>query len=466
MPVRLLERTRLGAWVLLAAASLVLSACLSPSLPASGPKQGRIGPTASIYASNGLELTKADITDAVTPAKVKTSQVRAFYDDQEDATIFYRNGRWTPAATQALTVLRNAAREGLSPEAYLPASLLMARSLSGRDPKAVDVQLTLGLLAYISDVHQGAHNPRKKAVASKLLREGLEWSNFGAYLSDLPPRGRSYIALRRVLNGSAGTLSLERKKQVAATMERLRWDHEAVGAARDLRVNIPSQTLEIFERGRLVRTMNTVVGRESRKTPALQDKVVSLKFSPDWTAPRSIVQEDYLNQAQSDATYFDEKGWTVIVDGEQMASAAIDWETVDLDRVTVRQPSGASNALGGVRFSLTNSQAIYLHDTNAHNLFEKEQRLYSSGCVRVEDAAWLAHWILSGEARGMSMDEVRQNMALTKPKSRRLENHVPVSIAYMTVWVDGTNTLHWEEDVYGHDAQLLRKMRFPAAWGG
>ena len=133
----------------------------------------------------------------------------------------------------------------------------------------------------------------------------------------------------------------------SVNMERLRWDHEAAGALRDIRVNIASQTMEIYERGRLVRDMNVVVGRKSRKTPVLTDKVVSLKFSPDWTAPRSIVQEDYLNRAQSDAAYFDQKGWQVYVDGERTTSAGLDWETVDLDRVTVRQPSGASNALGG-----------------------------------------------------------------------------------------------------------------------
>ena len=57
-------------------------------------------------------------------------------------------------------------------------------------------------------------------------------------------------------------------------------------------------------------------------------------------------------------------------------------------------------------------------------------------------------------------------MDLSSPKTKRLANHVPVNIAYMTVWVDGTNKLHWEEDVYGHDAKLLKKMRFPTAWGG
>lgn len=466
MTARLIEMTRIRALVLLGALSLMLTACLSSDLPSSGPAHGRVGATGAVYMTYGLQLNPSFIKGVETPANVKTSALKKFYDNQDLYTTFYRNGRWTRAAMQTLGTLKNAASEGLSPEAYLPTSLLLSRTLPSNNVQEVDVQLTAGLLAYASDVHQGVHNPRKKPVAQELLREGLEWNDFGRFLAGLPPQGRSYQSLRRVLNGSSGSLAVERKKQIAANMERLRWDHEEVGAARDLRVNIASQTMEIYERGRLVRDMNVVVGRKSRKTPVLTDKVVSLKFSPDWTAPRSIVQEDYLNRAQSDAAYFDQKGWQVYVDGERTTSAGLDWETVDLDRVTVRQPSGASNALGGVRFSLTNSQAIYLHDTNAHNLFQKVQRLYSSGCVRVEDAAWLAHWIMRSEAESMSMDEVRRNMDLSSPKTKRLANHVPVNIAYMTVWVDGTNKLHWEEDVYGHDAKLLKKMRFPTAWGG
>ncbi len=454
--------------ILVAAAMtcLALTACSSDNSYNPAAYGGGVAQTGSEFSGAGVEISASFISDVDLPSGARLRDVRKFYKDQGNFSTFYRNGRWTWAGAQAFNALKNAASEGLAPEAYLPNNMLQSRTLVPFEPQTTDVLLTAGLMAYMSDVHQGAQNPRRKNMGAKLLREGVERSDFNVYLASLAPKGRSYSALKSVLNGRKGPLSDTQKKQVAINMERLRWDHETAGALRDIRVNIASQTMEIFERGRKVRDMVVIVGRKSRKTPVLQDEIVSLKFSPDWTAPRSIVEEDYLDRAQADPAYFDRKGWQVYVEGQQTKSAALDWTTVDLDNITVRQPSGATNALGGVRFSLTNSQAIYLHDTNAPKLFQKAVRLFSSGCVRVEDAAWLAKWIMEAEKTPMSLEQVKKNMDLSSPKTVRLATAVPVSISYLTVWIDGANKLHWEEDVYKHDAKLKSKMRFPTAWGG
>ena len=443
---------------------LVLAGCV----PDPGFRAGmhnRNARTSAVYMTFGLKLNPSFISQLKTPADVSAADLRDFYDDQQFYTTFYRNGNWTRAGELTFQTLKNAESEGLRAEDYLPVGMLRRASLAGSNPQQSDVWLTAGLMAYAEDVRQGRYNPEARNIGPDLLREGIERADFGVFLASLPPQGRSYRGLRDVLGGAVGPVSNARKKQLAVNMERLRWDHEPFGAPRDLRVNIPSQTLEVFKDGLLVRSMSVVVGRSSRKTPVMQDQIVSLKFSPDWTPTRSIVQEDYLNQAQADPAYFDQKGWQVYLDGERTTSASIDWTAVDLDKVTVRQPSGASNALGGVRFSLTNNRAIYLHDTNAHSLFDEPKRLFSSGCVRVEDASWLAHWIMGGQPVAMSMEQVQANMALGTPKTKRLSRALPVSISYLTVWVDGANHLHWEEDVYGHDKRLASKMRFPLSWG-
>jgi len=450
---------------LAAGVSLALMACEpAPSVYYGGPS-GQNVQTGADFMTTGIKLDSSFIAEVDSPAKTRAKDLRAFYKDQDYFTTFFRNGRWSWAGAQSFTAIRNAASEGLRPEDYLPVSMLQSRSLDMIDPRTADVLLTAGLMAYMADLHQGAFNPAKKNIGPGLLREGVERRDYNVFLAGIAPKGRSYGALKSVLNGRKGNLTNTQRRKIAVNMERLRWDHEAAGALRDIRVNIASQSMEVFERGRLVHDMTVVVGRKSRKTPVMQDRIVSLKFSPDWTAPRSIVEEDYLDQAQADPAYFDQKGWQVYLDGEKTKSASLDWTTVDLDSITVRQPSGATNALGGVRFSLTNNQAIYLHDTNARSLFKRATRLFSSGCVRVEDAEWLAHWIMGAEQPSMTMEEIRKNMDLGRPKTVRLDQDVAVSLAYLTVWVDGRNALHWEDDVYGHDARLMSKMKFPDAWG-
>lgn len=53
----------------------------------------------------------------------------------------------------------------------------------------------------------------------------------------------------------------------------------------------------------------------------------------------------------------------------------------------IRQLPGSRNAVGQVEFIVPNSYSVHLHDTPSRSLFEKLERLYGSGCVRVE-----SHW--------------------------------------------------------------------------
>ena len=64
---------------------------------------------------------------------------------------------------------------------------------------------------------------------------------------------------------------------------------------------------------------------------------------------------------------------------------------------TLRQPPGADNALGRVKFLFPNPHSIYLHDTPSQELFEAERRMFSSGCIRVERPLELAERLLKGQ---------------------------------------------------------------------
>ena len=50
--------------------------------------------------------------------------------------------------------------------------------------------------------------------------------------------------------------------------------------------------------------------------------------------------------------------------------------------------------MGEVKFSIPNSNGIYLHDTPRKELFATDNRYLSHGCVRLEDAPRLARWLL------------------------------------------------------------------------
>ena len=180
---------------------LVLTACASDNTYNPAAYGGGVAHTGSQFSGTGVPISASLIAEVDLPSGARTRDVRNFYKEQGNFSTFYRNGRWTWAGAQAFNTLRNAANDGLAPEAYLPNNMLQSRTLMPFEPQTTDVLLTAGLMAYMADVHQGANNPRRKTIGAKLLREGVERSDFNVYLASLAPKGRSYSALKSVLNG-------------------------------------------------------------------------------------------------------------------------------------------------------------------------------------------------------------------------------------------------------------------------
>ncbi len=246
-----------------------------------------------------------------------------------------------------------------------------------------------------------------------------------------------------------------RLRQIKANLERLRWQKNE-DAKRYVHVNIAAFWLKAFENGEQVLEMPVVVGRQKRPTPVLNDKIINLKFSPDWTIPPTIIEKDYMPKLQENPFYFEELGWPVEHYGQSTPGYLIDWYSVNPKSVSVSQPPGPNAPLGGVRFSLTNDQFIYLHDTPGKGVFKKNFRAVSSGCVRVGDAPALAQYLLNQE--GWSSDKIRNAMTSGNTKYKSLKEPVSVSLSYLTAWIDDFGVLQFRPDIYGLDEDLIARM--------
>ena len=119
----------------------------------------------------------------------------------------------------------------------------------------------------------------------------------------------------------------------------------------------------------------------------------------------------------------------------------------------IRQKPGPSNALGKVKFLFPNRFNIYFHDTPARDLFEKHERAFSHGCIRLQKPLELAELLLENLPQ---WDEktIRKAMNNDKEKWVTLEKAVPVYITYFTSWVDDDGVLHFAKDIYGHDKEM------------
>jgi murein L,D-transpeptidase YcbB/YkuD len=118
-----------------------------------------------------------------------------------------------------------------------------------------------------------------------------------------------------------------------------------------------------------------------------------------------------------------------------------------------RQPPGPGNALGRVKLVMGNPHAIYLHDTNAKNLFNKQARAYSHGCIRTEDAVGFAETLLEGTEWDHA--RVSQTVASGKSVQANLASPVPVYIVYFTVAATSDGPPMSYSDMYGRDGKVL-----------
>src|SRR5690606_2253465 len=113
----------------------------------------------------------------------------------------------------------------------------------------------------------------------------------------------------------------------------------------------------------------------------------------------------------------------------------------------VRQRPGNNNSLGLVKFMFPNSNNIYLHDTPAKSLFQKDDRALSHGCVRVEKARELAIKLLEDE-KNWGPDKIDAAMRAGTETSHPLNQKVPVYLAYFTALADDNGQVSFYDDVY------------------
>lgn len=271
----------------------------------------------------------------------------------------------------------------------------------------------------------------------------------------LPADGVLGPATRAALNVSPGA----RLRQIEVNLERWRFAPRDLGA-RHIRVNIPAYYLALVEDGGVTLGMRAVIGSKDTPTPVLSDELRHIVFSPYWIIPESIVADEVLPRLLGDPDYLERNDIDLVrvEDGiaEVVDSSEVDWLGFD-ENLRLRQRPGTANALGRVKFVLSNHLNIYLHDTPADGLFNRVSRALSHGCIRVERPVTLAQRLLTHQE---GWNEPRIAAAMEQPEEQwvRLEAPLPVHLMYVTAWAGEDGRARFRTDVYGHDAAQARAL--------
>lgn len=302
--------------------------------------------------------------------------------------------------------------------------------------------------------------------------------------------------------------------QLAANLERCRWQTKHKKGSDFVAVNIPDFMLEARSADTVALRMKICCGRSvNRKnedscrvngilpaakteSPLLYSEIYSIVLNPEWKVPYSIIKDEYYYKMTRNAMGVTNKEKLYFVDGrtkKQVRAESIDWKKVSQNNIPYQiiQTSGKHNALGLYKFNISNSESVYLHSTNNPGAFRRRVRAVSHGCIRVCEPDSLAKLILTmndydttrweqvmitvGQEpwteegteylEKMQEKEEEYRLGLTgddslfyrplRPTNLGLRKRMPVFIEYYTVFIGANGDVNYRNDVYHKDKNIL-----------
>ena len=317
-----------------------------------------------------------------------------------------------------------------------------------RDPRVVDLRRRL---AVTSDL------PPDADVASDVFDDDVEagviaFQDRHALDADGVVGNKSYEALNVPVEA--------RIDQIRLSLERFRWVRGEL-SDQFVVVNIAGFRVFVIRDQQFVWESRAMVGKTYRQTPVFRGDMRYMELNPTWTVPPGILRNDILPAIKRDPGYLQTKNISVIDrDGKIVDPATVDWQKYTKGvPYTLRQEPGPTNALGRIKFIFPNEHFVFLHDTPSRGLFERAERAFSSGCIRVENPIAFGE-VLMGLDNQPDWNEAALQDVLDTRQTRRihLKTPLPVLIIYLTASIDTGNRARFLRDVYDRDAKLLKAL--------
>jgi murein L,D-transpeptidase YcbB/YkuD len=315
------------------------------------------------------------------------------------------------------------------------------------------------------------------SVAYFSLTQPVVYARLIKTLTAAEPSSVGYQKLKLGLRSVLDALSLEERQAVlsdspassqetsgqietiAINLERWRLEKQAFGD-RYVFINIPAFMLYVVESDSVVFESRVIVGKPDKQTPLLSSTIECFITYPYWHVPRKIAVEEFLPLIRSDTSFLVRNNFDVLDrKGKVLNPDSVNWKKFNKNNfpVLLRQREGQENSLGIIKFSFDNPYAVFLHDTNAKRLFTSEIRAFSHGCIRMEKAVALAHYLVMGDLEKTSKYVER----FLKEKSRHtveLARPIPIHVRYFTCSFEN-GIMNYYYDVYGKDPLIAEKLR-------
>ncbi len=313
----------------------------------------------------------------------------------------------------------------------------------------------------------GATGAAVVALRNRLIRMGyMRHSAVAAFDAEMESAIRAFqIDHGMTPDGTVGPATLaainvsleDRMAQIVIGLERQRWMNKPL-ESRHILVNLAEQHAYVVDDGKVTFDTVVVVGADTpdRRTPEFSDTMTHMVINPYWHVPRSIAVNEYLPALRRGGARHLEV---------YSRSGRVNPNRIDFNRYnagnfpySLKQAPGPRNALGRVKFMFPNQYNIYLHDTPSRDLFARDVRTFSHGCVRVGRPLELAYHLLAPQTDTPEGD-FQSILSAGREKRVNIEDPIGVHLVYWSAWVTPTGRVNYRGDPYGRDAAVLRALR-------
>jgi murein L,D-transpeptidase YcbB/YkuD len=429
---------RFSAFVgLLAGGAIALAA---PAVLAAGQERAP-APSAAVSANTELgKLLDSGPQLAVAGERLNAALLRRFYARHGFEPV------WTTRPAQATSLTNavfRAGEQGLAPELF-HANLLLSPTLP---PLYRELVLSDAFLSYADALARGlmpverrrddeALTPQPIDVAA-VLDKAIASPDPGAVIEALAPTTSTYRLLRQTLQTfrDAGTAP-RHLREIEVNLERERWLPRPLPPDR-VWVNAADERVVLYRNDQPVFSAKVIIGQDElrNQSPEFQATIDGILFNPPWSIPRDIATNEILPKTVNDPGYLERHNMVVLPDG------------------VLQQRAGPNSGLGQLMFYMDNRFDVYLHDTPSKDLFHREDRRISHGCIRVEQLRDLAALLMREP-----IEAIDRGIATGNTARSNLPQPVPVFVVYETAFSDADGKLQFRPDIYQRDAEIWTRL--------
>jgi murein L,D-transpeptidase YcbB/YkuD len=254
-------------------------------------------------------------------------------------------------------------------------------------------------------------------------------------------------------------------RKVRLNLDRIKWLPRNT-SGRQIVVNIPEYMLHYYKHGREVTQHRVIVGDTKHPTPIFSDTLSYITLNPYWKLPEGIIRREVVPEMLKNPNYIKKHGLEAHETWEENSSVVslkgLNWSQY-LNKENkfpyrLMQPPGPQNALGKIKFKFPNKFSVYLHDTPTKHLFKKSRRAFSHGCIRLSKPLNFLKTI-SREEPNIEWSTVKSILKRKKKEEIDITNDIPISLVYLTTWVNANNELVFGDDIYRYDKHQRRVIR-------